>query len=115
MNTQSIKYYEDDLTPVAVANIRPFQITATNPEKPLHSLSIITVKQVTNRVVEFVRAGSVRKIGDRYFYTGFEPARLRVPSLKVLPTEMKPGEPTEAPKKPRVAKSKAVKEEALAV
>ena len=114
MYTQSIKYYESDVTPVEVANIRPFQITSSSPEKLLHPLSIVTIKQVTNRLVEFVRAGSVRKIGDRYFYSGFEPARLRVQSLKILPNEMKP-KPVELIRKPRVTKSKVVKEEALLV
>jgi hypothetical protein len=115
MYSPSIKYYEDDVTPVAVANIRPFQITATNPEKLLHPLSIITIKRVTNRIVEFVRSGSVRKIGDRYFYTGFEPSRLRMQSLKILPNEMKPEVPKVIPEDPPKKKRKVAKEEALTV
>jgi hypothetical protein len=87
---QPIKYYQSDVTPVVVSKQRPFEITSAAPEKPtLHPLELITIDRVTNKLHIFVREGAVRKIGDRYFSTGFHPARLQIPSLKILPDSKK--------------------------
>jgi hypothetical protein len=82
---QPIKYYQSDVIPVVMSKKRPFEITAASPEKTLHPLELITIDRVTNKLHTFIREGAVRKIGNRYFSTGFHPSRLQIPSLKVLP------------------------------
>jgi hypothetical protein len=82
---QPIKYYQSDVVPIVISKQRPFEITPVAPEKTLHPLELITIDRVTNKLHTFIREGAVRKIGSRYFATGFHPSRLQIPSLKVLP------------------------------
>jgi hypothetical protein len=80
-----LKYYQADVIPISVSKQRPFEITPVTPEKhTLHPLSLVTIERVTNKLLIFIREGAVRKVGDKYYATGYHPVRLQIPSLKIL-------------------------------
>jgi hypothetical protein len=87
---QPIKYYQSDVIPISVSKQRPFEITPVAPENALqapnlHPLSLVTIDRVTNKLLIFIREGVVRKIGAKYYATGHSPARLQIPSLRIIP------------------------------
>ena len=95
---QPIKYYQSDVTPIEVSKQRPFEITPVTPENTLqtprlHPLSLVTIDRVTNKLLIFIREGVVRKIGDKYYVTGHHPAKLQIPSLRILPDSKKEAVP----------------------